>query len=1168
MHKSMKKWGVPLLLVLAILIAGVVTIATVVGSADPAEIQDFGVQHLAALDLPNDDETDLRFVFTIGKLDYEEVGFVISKTNSTPAIDVPGCYKATTDTVYYSITADSVTTVAGAGRHWVAIKLTDIPRSYFDGTLYVRAFVKDGEDPRYSDVASTTICLEAGHTAHTINDLAHGMKSGTAAMNVVGTKVGYCSVCKLDNVTQYGATTSLEYKKWVGGGANDSWIDDRQISDVLAGGKHFYPDASNNYEGNDLYAEFSILWNESLLDFSGEVNDGARFETIFASSKSDSTTYGNTKAITYCSLTNDVEDAGCKYAGGFEFPCGQIKTSAPGNPYPGMTSGGGAYSDYPNIGGTDRLHPEWGWHRIGIIYHEDVENIDAVESSGADAQYKMTVTIKIDGEVVSILSGTDLSSSGKDYKLYTVEKDGDDLVYTDINEDYYFLLFKMASFQAVGGDVYFVDGDLFVTAGHDFVHPVTRIDNPAARTETVDGHDFNGAFYYTTVGSHDHVWGSLVNDASHDADCATPATQSIHCTVCGATKPGSTVELPIDPSLHAYGDWEQITAPTLVTKGRERRTCTNCGGYDYRDTAYAAPTEVKYTNTNRAVEKQVTMLSDLVGDGKHFYPDSTNGYQGNDLLIEYSLLWNSTLSKLRNNEGYCVLMQRLATSDALSSAGASDLAWMSLKANLGESDCKFAGGFEYGALRTVEVGPATMSTTKANDNKCSGSTYGDFPNIGGVESGNIEYGWHRVQIRVHQELTNEAAVKSGSESPAYYLYVEVYVDGVLLFRNSNAESDIFSNATFRSEHFLFTASRIDNGGALVNGLYYLDNSDSYLGGFYVPARRTSSGNAYLVYGDYECFAGQDFMQSVEKVEFPEDATYTASDGTTINAPFYYKPTGGASEPKVYDSKNALGRDFIVTEHLTNVLDGDHFYPTAGNANGKALYFETDFLWNSDIMANYKDGDGFRFRLKNYAGATGTSVLYLLVPKNNVWGSSDAKTPGGFDYGWTATHNITYGPMGVDGTGTNAENFPNIGADGWHKIGIKLYQTATANGASNVDYTVVSTLYIDGAKVWEITYTGNFASGDGWLDHGTMLFTATNDGGNLTYADPDYTLCMDFMGGGSHSSGQKYFVYDNVSWSVVAPNFAPAYSPVVSPAAATYTLPDDSEIDAPVYFQAN
>ena len=60
MHKSMKKWSVPLLLVLAILIAGIVAIVTVIGSADPAEIQEFGVQHLAALDLPNDDDTDLR----------------------------------------------------------------------------------------------------------------------------------------------------------------------------------------------------------------------------------------------------------------------------------------------------------------------------------------------------------------------------------------------------------------------------------------------------------------------------------------------------------------------------------------------------------------------------------------------------------------------------------------------------------------------------------------------------------------------------------------------------------------------------------------------------------------------------------------------------------------------------------------------------------------------------------------------------------------------------------------------------------------------------------------------------------------------------------------------------------------------------------------------------
>ena len=158
-----------------------------------------------------------------------------------------------------------------------------------------------------------------------------------------------------------------------------------------------------------------------MLDFSGSAGGGARFETMFSDNKKSSTSYDNLKAIAYCSLTNDVDNSGSKIAGAFEFPCPQISTSEPLNPYENMNQDGLTFSDYPNIGGTDQSHPEWGWHRIGIKYHEDVTNLAAVESSGADATYKLTVTIYIDGQVVSILSGTDLSNNGKDYKLYTVK---------------------------------------------------------------------------------------------------------------------------------------------------------------------------------------------------------------------------------------------------------------------------------------------------------------------------------------------------------------------------------------------------------------------------------------------------------------------------------------------------------------------------------------------------------------------------------------------------------------------------------------------------------------------------------------------------------------------------------------------------------------------------
>ncbi|MBR4770099.1 MAG: hypothetical protein IK090_04125, partial [Clostridia bacterium] len=315
MHVSNKRRTLSVLLVLAMLIVAVAVIVPIMTSADPAEIDDFGYQTLSAFDLTADADTDLRFVFTVGKLDYTEVGFVISKTNSTPTVGGANCYKAGTDTVYSTITADGTPIPADDGRYWVAVKLTDIPRSYFDGSFYLCAFVTDGEGTRYSDVASFTVCTAAGHLAHTIDIFAHEMIGGTAAMNVVGTKIGHCSVCNLDNVTEYGVTTELEYQRWAGGGGTTSWVDSRKMSDVLAGGKHFYPDASNNYEGNDLYAEMSILWNASQLNFSGTEGGGARLETMFAGVRKNSSTYENTKALLYLSLTNNVSNSGSKIMG-------------------------------------------------------------------------------------------------------------------------------------------------------------------------------------------------------------------------------------------------------------------------------------------------------------------------------------------------------------------------------------------------------------------------------------------------------------------------------------------------------------------------------------------------------------------------------------------------------------------------------------------------------------------------------------------------------------------------------------------------------------------------------------------------------------------------------------------------------------------------------------
>ena len=68
MQNNAKRRGLSFLLILAMLFVSFAVIIPVATSADPAEFADFGVQKLAALNLANDEDTDLRFVFTIGSL--------------------------------------------------------------------------------------------------------------------------------------------------------------------------------------------------------------------------------------------------------------------------------------------------------------------------------------------------------------------------------------------------------------------------------------------------------------------------------------------------------------------------------------------------------------------------------------------------------------------------------------------------------------------------------------------------------------------------------------------------------------------------------------------------------------------------------------------------------------------------------------------------------------------------------------------------------------------------------------------------------------------------------------------------------------------------------------------------------------------------------------------
>ncbi len=152
-NASVRKKRLPATLVAAAALALVLTLLFAFrGSADEPkkEIDDYGWQSILG-DTPESDSTALRFLFSIGSLEYERVGFVLSKTNTNPKINGVGCSIKEASSVYSSVWANGELIRAGAGRWWVALKVTGIDNLNFDTTIYVKPFVEDGEGIRYGE---------------------------------------------------------------------------------------------------------------------------------------------------------------------------------------------------------------------------------------------------------------------------------------------------------------------------------------------------------------------------------------------------------------------------------------------------------------------------------------------------------------------------------------------------------------------------------------------------------------------------------------------------------------------------------------------------------------------------------------------------------------------------------------------------------------------------------------------------------------------------------------------------------------------------------------------------------------------------------------------------------------------------------------------------------
>ena len=453
-----KRGVLSLLLILAMLIAVFAALfpVTIAAEPEPEEIQDFGYQSSANFAVAHT-STEIRFVFTIGSLDYTKVGFVFSFESygdvREPEVGADGCYTLETTTAHSVIIADGETINAPDGRWWIAAKITNIPQNEFCGWIYVRAFVTDGSGTRYSEVGKT-------------NPYAINRGDGESVQEAVGKKSG---------------TTSSSAK-----------IQDvRNVyTDVLRSGAKTFCPTQENPTGNDLYIEYSVLFNKHLSKLNASNNP-------YVVSSIGNSDLSKGKPLCFWSPCDNVTASASKQAGCFE-DAGNFTTVAATDPglFPNMVppygSDASVFANYPNVGGSVALDPdhidngcEVGWHRIGLVYHEEVTNVNAVKG-GADAEYYLTVSLYIDGTLVSVLCSTDnvdADHGNFDMKLYTAESDGmGGITYTDVasETDQYLFVYRM-KYQGTSNSspAYCVFADAYATCGNHFVQAVTPVDLPA-----------------------------------------------------------------------------------------------------------------------------------------------------------------------------------------------------------------------------------------------------------------------------------------------------------------------------------------------------------------------------------------------------------------------------------------------------------------------------------------------------------------------------------------------------------------------------------------------------------------------------------------------------------------------------------------------------------------
>ena len=261
-------------------------------------------------------------------------------------------------------------------------------------------------------------------------------------------------------------------------------------------------------------------------------------------------------------------------------------------------------------------------------------------------------------------------------------------------------------------------------------------------------------------------------------------------------------------------------------------------------------------------------IEDVRGEN-HFYPTDENPL-GNDLFVEFSILWNETVLNFdgandENSKNDPYMVGRFYDGKPFY--------YLSPVPDMDYSDANFSGAFEWMGNFGTPISDAEVTTPAT---MCGASeNYTDYPNIAGPDEANPEYGWHRFGLRYHLELLDG---KTGEKLEDYVGIATGFVDGVAIFKLSTG-TDGLQNW----ESMLFKAESDGEGGVV-----YSDAGDIVVPFIMNKSNTKADTVAYLAFSDVYVTCGTDFVMKVEKVASPEAATFEVAEGVEIPAPVYFK----------------------------------------------------------------------------------------------------------------------------------------------------------------------------------------------------------------------------------------------------------------------------------------